>query len=102
MGMAYLIKKTELTATQGNYLEKLNQSARNMLGIINDILDFSKIESGKIEIERISFDLDKLLQRITNIISVKVDDKDIEFFIRKAPEMPTLLWATRHALSRFC
>ncbi|MEA4929453.1 MAG: transporter substrate-binding domain-containing protein [Candidatus Limiplasma sp.] len=90
MGMAYLIKKTELTATQSNYLEKLNQSARNMLGIINDILDFSKIESGKIEIEKISFDLDKLLQRITNIISVKVDDKEIEFFIRKAPEMPTL------------
>lgn len=90
MGMAYLIKKTELTATQSNYLEKLNQSARNMLGIINDILDFSKIESGKIEIERISFDLDKLLQRITNIISVKVDDQDIEFFIRKEPDMPAL------------
>ncbi len=90
MGMAYLIKKTGLTATQGNYLEKLNQSARNMLSIINDILDFSKIESGKIEIERISFDLDKLLQRITNIISVKVEEKEIEFFIRKAPDMPTL------------
>lgn len=89
MGMAYLIKKTGLTATQGNYLDKLNQSARNMLGIINDILDFSKIESGKIEIEKISFDLDKLLQRITNIISVKVDDKDVEFYINKAPDMPT-------------
>ena len=89
MGMAYLIKKTELTPTQSNYLEKLNQSARNMLGIINDILDFSKIESGKIEIEKISFDLDKLLQRITNIISLKVSEKNIEFSIRKAPDMPT-------------
>ena len=89
MGMAYLIRKTELTVTQANYLERLNQSARNMLSIINDILDFSKIESGKIEIERISFDLDKLLQRVANIISVKVSEKDIEFHIRKAPDMPT-------------
>jgi len=90
MGMAYLIKKTGLTNTQNSYLEKLNQSARNMLSIINDILDFSKIESGKIEIEKISFNLDKVLQRITNIISVKVEDKSIEFFIRKEPDMQSL------------
>lgn len=90
MGMAYLLKKTGLTTTQNSYLEKLNQSARNMLSIINDILDFSKIESGKIEIEKISFDLDKLLQRITNIISVRVEDKSIEFMIRKEPDMPSL------------
>lgn len=89
MGMAYLLKKTGLTPTQNSHLDKLNQSARNMLSIINDILDFSKIESGKIEIEKIAFDLDKLLQRITNIISVKLEDKAIEFFIRKEPDMPS-------------
>ena len=90
MGMAYLLKKTGLTPTQSSHLEKLNQSARNMLSIINDILDFSKIESGKIEIEKIAFDLDKILQRITNIISVKLGEKSIEFFIRKQPDMPSL------------
>jgi two-component system, sensor histidine kinase and response regulator len=89
IGMAYLIKKTELTVTQGSYLDKLNQSAHNMLSIINDILDFSKIEAGKIEVEKISFDLDKVLQRIANIISVKVEDKTIEFFIHKDPDMPS-------------
>ncbi len=89
MGMSYLIKKTGLTDTQSNYLEKLNQSTRNMLGIITDILDFSKIESGKIEIERISFDLEKLIQRITNIISVKVDEKQLEFIIHEATDMPS-------------
>ena len=89
-GMSYLIKKTGVTATQGIYLDKLTQAARNMLGIINDILDFSKIEAGKIEIEKISFDLDKVLQRVINIASVKVEEQGIDFLMEKEPVMPLL------------
>lgn len=88
MGMAYLMKKTEPTVTQGIYLDKLTQAARNMLDIINDILDFSKIESGKVELEKVSFDLDAVLKRVINIISVKVEEKGIDFAMEKAPDMP--------------
>lgn len=88
MGMSYLIKKTDLTVTQSVYLEKMTQAARNMLGIINDILDFSKIEAGKIEIEKISFDLDKVLQRVVNIVSLKVEEQGIEFIMQKDSGMP--------------
>lgn len=89
MGMAYLMKKTDLTATQNSYLDKLSQAARTMLGTINDILDFSKIEAGKITIERISFDLDKLLQKIVNIESVKVEEQGIELLLEKDPALPS-------------
>lgn len=88
MGMSYLLKKTDLNVTQGIYLDKLQQSGKNMLGIINDILDFSKIEAGKIEIERISFDLDKVLQRVINIESVKMDAQNVDFSMEKDPEIP--------------
>ncbi len=88
-GMSYLVKKAGVTPTQNIYLDKLNQAARNMLGVINDILDFSKIESGKMEIEVISFELDKLLQRIVNILSVRVEEKGIEFLMNKEPDMPS-------------
>lgn len=87
-GMSYLIKKTGVTATQNIYLDKLNQAARNMLSVINDILDFSRIESGKVEIENISFELDKVLQRMVNILSVRVEEKGIEFSMNKEPDMP--------------
>lgn len=92
MGMSYLIKKTSVTATQSNYLDKLTQAARNMLGIINDILDFSKIEAGKIDFERISFDLDKVLQRVINIASVKVEEQGIDFAMEKEPDMPFMFF----------
>ena len=88
MGMAYLIKKTGITPTQNSYIGKLTQAARNMLGIINDILDFSKIEAGKIEIERVSFNLDKVLQQVINIAATMVEEQGIEFRMDKKPDLP--------------
>jgi len=90
LGMAYLMKKTDLTATQNMYLDKLSQASRNLLGTINDILDFSKIEAGKITIEKVPFDLDKILQRIISIESVKVDEQGIELSVNKNPDVPSM------------
>jgi signal transduction histidine kinase/DNA-binding response OmpR family regulator len=88
-GMTYLIKKTEISPTQRLYLEKILQASHNMLGIINDILDFSKIEAGKIEIEHAPFNLDKVLQRVIDLISFRVDEQNIDFSLTKDSQLPT-------------
>lgn len=87
-GMAYLIKKTNITLTQKLYLEKINQASHNMLSIINDILDFSKIEAGKVDIERVPFNLDKVLQQVVSIISFKIEEQKIGFNLSKDPKIP--------------
>lgn len=87
-GMAYLIKKTEINTTQKMYLEKIAQASHNMLGIINDILDFSRIESGKIEIERVTFNLDNVLQEVVNIVSLKIEEQDVRFTVNRAADLP--------------
>lgn len=91
-GMAYLIKKTDVTITQKMHLEKITQASGNMLSIINDILDFSKIEAGKIEIENISFDLDKVIQSVINIVSFKVEEQGIGFSLIKEPKLPNIFF----------
>ncbi|MBU5635339.1 response regulator [Geomonas sp. Red69] len=57
LGMAELLLHTELNQKQRGYVEMLHQSGESLLGIINDILNISKIEAGKLEIEKIPFDL---------------------------------------------
>lgn len=87
-GMAYLLKKTDISIAQGLYLDKITQASRSMLGIINDILDFSKIEAGKIEIERLPLNLDRVLQHVIDIISFNIEEQGIDFILKKAPGVP--------------
>lgn len=89
IGMAYLMKKTNINSTQYNYLDRITDASNNMLGIINDILDFSKIEAGKIEIEKTPFNLDKLLGQIINILSFKIEEQGIDFSIENDPDLPS-------------
>ncbi|WP_159654331.1 hybrid sensor histidine kinase/response regulator [Vibrio atypicus] len=88
LGMAHLALNTELDPTQRKYLSRINESAKNLLGIINDILDFSKIEAGKLSVESIDFNLDEVFENMTNVISFKAHEKGVEFLLDIDPKVP--------------
>ena len=87
-GMAYLLKKTNITLTQKMYIDRITQASTNMLSIINDILDFSKIEAGKVELEIVSFNLDQIIQDVVNIVSYKIEEQEIGLKLSKDPLIP--------------
>lgn len=78
IGMSYLLLQTKLTKKQRNYLEKIDNSAKSLLGIINDILDFSKIEAGKLTIENIEFNLEHTLDQLITPLEFIADKKGID------------------------
>jgi PAS domain S-box-containing protein len=57
MGMASLLRLTELSDEQQEYLDCIQLSSENLLAIIDDILDLSKVEAGKIVLELAPFSL---------------------------------------------
>ena len=57
IGFAQLLKFTDLTEEQRDYLDTIMASSNNLMSLINDVLDLSKIESGKIELEKRDFSL---------------------------------------------
>jgi two-component system sensor histidine kinase/response regulator len=78
IGMSHLALKTDLNPRQKGYVRKIQQSGQHLLGIINDILDFSKVEAGKLTIENIDFDLDRVLENVSDLISEKATAKGLE------------------------
>ncbi|MCW5208335.1 PAS domain S-box protein, partial [Desulfobulbus sp. US2] len=91
LGMSSLALETDLNAEQKNYIEKVYTSAESLLGIINDILDFSKIEAGKLEIETVSFRLEKVFENFINTIELKASVKGLDLGIDISPEVPERL-----------
>ncbi len=92
MGMAHLALKTDLTAKQQDYLNKIQTAANALLGIINDILDFSKIEAGKLNMEAVDFNLEDVLDNLANLVTVKAQEKeDLEILIATPQEIPRFL-----------
>ncbi len=87
-GMAYLLKKTNISLTQTMYVDRITQASNNMLSIINDILDYSKIEAGKVELEIASFSMDQVIQDVVNIVSYKIEEQGIGFRLSKDPLVP--------------
>jgi two-component system sensor histidine kinase/response regulator len=88
LGLTHLALKTDLTSKQSDYLSKVKSAAQSLLGIINDILDFSKIEAGKLEMEQIDFELEKVLENLSNVTGHKAQDKNLEFLIASQHDIP--------------
>ncbi len=88
IGLSHLALQTKLTDRQRNFIEKINHSSVNLLGILNDILDFSKIDSGKLTMEYIPFQLEKILDDFINLVGYKAEEKHQEFSVKVEPDVP--------------
>jgi PAS domain S-box-containing protein len=80
LGMTRLLQKTGLTPKQATYHEAIKASADNLLVIINDILDISRIEAGKISIEKVGFDLFRLVRHLCTSVRYRAEEKGIGLF----------------------
>ena len=92
IGFSGLIQKTEMTSKQKDYVNKIELSAKSLLGIINDILDFSKIEAGKLELEMVEFRLDEVINNIVSMNAEKASQKNIELLNDIGQDVPLLLY----------
>ena len=78
IGMANLLRETELQGAQREYVEALGSSAEALLEVIGDILDFSKIEAGRLELDCSEFDLRRLVEESCLIVAERAHAKGLE------------------------
>jgi CheY-like chemotaxis protein/two-component sensor histidine kinase len=90
IGLSQILLDTKLDKKQTDYVSKINTSGNLLLGIINDILDFSKIEAGKLDIECIDFNLNTVLNNVSNIVSSKAKEKGLELVFDIDDELPVI------------
>ena len=78
VGFTEILRSTDLTEEQDEFLSIIDKSSENLLSIINNILDLSKIESNKIEIENIVFDAEEEFESAVETYAVAATEKNID------------------------
>ena len=87
IGMAYLALKTRLDPRQRDYVTKIHDAAKALLGVINDILDFSKIEANKLDLELVPFDLQQVVANSFFLVRQKALEKEVELLLAMDPQL---------------
>ncbi|MBM9500347.1 response regulator [Leptospira sp. 201903071] len=88
IGFTDLLLRTNLDATQHQYMMTVYQSAGSLLDVINDILDFSKIEAGKLELSPEMIDIWELGSQVVNTIKFQAHKKNLELLVNISPSVP--------------
>jgi len=91
LGFLELLKTTDLTPEQLEYVNTIGQSAKNLLQIVNNILDVSKIESNKVTLEIIDFKAVDEFENTVEIFATPAAQKNIEYVVDISPDIPTTL-----------
>ena len=88
IGMNELLLETPLDDEQRSYAEQVSRSSEHMLAIINDILDISTIETGRLELDRVEFDLRDAVEQACAPAMLEAHGKGIELAIEIANRTP--------------
>ncbi|MBO9649128.1 MAG: PAS domain S-box protein [Variovorax sp.] len=88
LGLAYLLRQTELDERQRELLKRIQTASTALLGVINDILDISKIEAGEMVIDETEFGLRELLEGVIEMAGVVANNKDIALRLDAEEDLP--------------
>ncbi len=92
IGVQQLMMSSELTAQQRKYMTAAAESADTLLRLMNDILDLSKIDSGRLEIERAPFSVERLMQSLAAMMSTpEAVTRDLDLLLDLDPTLPDVL-----------
>ncbi len=79
IGVVEALRRTELTAAQGEMVELIRSSGATLERLVSDILDVSKIEAGRLELENGLFDLRIELSGLLDMNQLRAQEKGLGF-----------------------
>ena len=100
VGFIDILKGNIKEKESSEYLDIIKGSSHTLLNTIEDILDFSKIESGKLEIDKIDFDIKKELTSVIRLFDAKSQEKDINIIQNIDLNLPNFVNTDPHRLKQ--
>ncbi len=100
VGFTQLLKETDLSLDQKEYVDIIVNSSDNLLSIVNDILDLSKINANKMDLEYISFDIYDKIESSVETFASRADEKRVDLGIYIDPNITSKVFGDPTKLSQ--
>jgi light-regulated signal transduction histidine kinase (bacteriophytochrome)/CheY-like chemotaxis protein len=89
LGFAQLMTRdSSLSREQKEHLKIIGRSGEHLLSLINDVLEMSKIEAGRATLNERSFDLDRLLHSLYEMLELQARSKGLQLVFERASDIP--------------
>ena len=100
IGMTGIARNSKDPQKKEYCLEKIDNASKQLLAVINDILDMSEIEANEVKLFSDTFEFEKMLINITNVIGFRVEEKKQNFIIDIDKNVPSVLIGDETRLSQ--
>ncbi|MCR5249527.1 MAG: DegV family EDD domain-containing protein [Lachnospiraceae bacterium] len=92
IGLNEMILREDISDEVAEDAANIRAAGKMLLHLINDILDMSKIQSGQMELSLSTYDPGNMLSEIVGMLWVRAKDKDLDFLVNIAPDLPAELY----------
>jgi signal transduction histidine kinase/ActR/RegA family two-component response regulator len=90
MGMANLLKKSDLSKAQKRFVYELIRAGEGLLQVTNDLVDYARLETHRLKLHNTVFDLQKSIHEVCDLFTPVASKKDIRLermLDKKLPEV---------------
>ncbi len=91
LGFASILRDTNLTPEQLEYVNLIHNSGGTLLVLINDLLDFSKIEAGKVDLEAEPYSPRRCVEEVLAFFRPKTRLANLTLDSVIAPDVPQVV-----------
>jgi signal transduction histidine kinase/FixJ family two-component response regulator len=88
LGMAHFLKDTPLSEEQRAHVDTITGCSETLLNTLNDAIDITKIESGKLKIQKKTFDLHGIFTSSVKIIEFLAREKRLRTIVEIGEDVP--------------
>jgi len=92
LGIASLLRDTDLNDEQREYLGMIRSSGEALLSVLGDVLDLGKVNEGLLELDRRRFSVRRVVEDALAMVAMAAHGKDLELTHLLAEDVPEEVW----------
>lgn len=85
------LQETDLSLEQKDCVNKVVACADLLLNLVNEILDLSKIAAGKLEIDPVEFELNRVIQQVFSMLKPAAQQKNLQLILDMDGNLPHII-----------